>query len=303
MSYTDQHIPDQSGRTVLITGGNAGIGFAAARLFAQRNARVLLGCRDAQKGEAACQTLVREYPRSNIELVSLDLADLSAVRAAAARILEEPRLDILVNNAGVMVPPRTHTSEGFELQFGVNHLGHFALTGLLLPRLLSVAGSRVVTVSSLAHRWRAIDFEDLHAQQSYRAGTRYGMSKLANLLFSFELQRRLRSAGASTQSLACHPGAADTQLFGHVPIWLYRSLHPIARRLLNSATQGALPLLRAATDIDARGGDYFGPSGPFELVRSATRVKASATARNAAVAGRLWDVSVELTGVEPEFNP
>ena len=301
MSYSEKDVPSQAGRTVFITGANTGIGYEAARVLAGRGARVLMGCRTRDKAEQAMQAIRGTVPQADLRFVALDLADLGSVRDAAVQVLAEERLDLLINNAGVMVPPKSQTRDGFELQFGVNHLGHFALTGLLLPELMAEPGARVVTVSSLAHRFGALRFDDLQAQRSYDAGARYGMSKLANLLFTFELHRRLQAAGADLAALACHPGGADTELARHVPQLFYSSIRPFARMVLNSAAEGALPTLRAATDPGAVSGEYYGPAGWFEIARSATKVGTAPQARNHNDAARLWEMSVELTGVEPQF--
>ncbi len=299
MDYSEADVPDLAGRTVFVTGANTGIGYEAARVFAERGARVLLGCRDAAKGEDAAQRIRTAAADAEVGVVTLDLADLASVRTAAEQVLQEERLDLLVNNAGVMVPPRTLTADGFESQFGINHLGHFALTAHLLAKLGERAGSRVVNVASSAHRFGRIDFDDVHAEKSYQAGARYGMSKLANLLFTLELQQRLAAADAGTLAVACHPGGADTELGRHIAPWLTALIQPMARLVLNSAAEGALPTLRAATDATVEGGEYFGPSGWFELARGATRVDTSPAARDSSAARRLWDLSVELTGVDP----
>ncbi len=301
MTYSEGDVPDQSGRTVFITGANTGIGDEAARVLAARGARVLLGCRSAAKAAAAIEGIRTHYAAADLAFVALDLADLGSVRDAAAQVLSEERLDLLINNAGVMVPPKSTTKDGFELQFGVNHLGHFALTGLLLPELMAEPGARIVTVASLAHQFGYMRFDDLQAQRGYNAGARYGMSKLANLLFTFELHRRLQAAKADTAALACHPGGADTELARHIPQVFYQTMRPFARLVLNSAAEGALPTLRAATDAGAASGEYYGPAGWFEIARSARRVGTAPQARNQQDAARLWDISVELTGVEPSF--
>jgi len=297
--YSAQDVPDQSGRTFFVTGANTGIGFEAARVLAQRGARVLLGCRSEEKAQAAIDRISRENSSANLSYVTLDLASLTSVAAAADIVCAEDRLDVLINNAGVMMPPKTLTQDGFESQFGVNHLGHFALTGRLLDKLMAQDHARVVTVSSNAHKFGRIDFADPHAERGYGAGARYGMSKLANLLFTFELQRRLQEAGSSVSALACHPGGADTELGRHFPKAMSAFVQPLARLVINSAAEGALPTLRAATDPQARGGEYYGPAGLFEIARSAVKVVPSLQARSEPDASRLWDLSVELTGVDP----
>jgi NAD(P)-dependent dehydrogenase (short-subunit alcohol dehydrogenase family) len=226
--FTEASVPDQSGRTALVTGANTGIGYEAARVLAGRGARVLLGCRSKVKARAARERIYALHPEAQLELVSLDLGDLQSVREAAAAGMREERLDLLINNAGIVLPPREETADGFESQFGVNHLGHFALTGLLLDKLLATAGSRVVSVSSGAQKFGAIDFDDVNATRSYSRQGRYAMSKLANLLFTFELQRRLAAANVETIAVACHPGSSETEASRNAPTWL-KLLLPLIR--------------------------------------------------------------------------
>jgi NAD(P)-dependent dehydrogenase (short-subunit alcohol dehydrogenase family) len=295
--FNEATVPDQSGRTVLVTGANTGIGYEAARVLAGRGARVLLGCRSTAKARDARERICVLHPKAQVELLSLDLGNLQSVREAADEVLQEARLDLLINNAGIMVPPREETADGFESQFGVNHLGHFALTGLLLDKLLVTPGSRVVNVSSGAHKWGKIEFDDVNAIRSYNRQTRYGMSKLANLLFTFELRRRLAAAGAKTIAVACHPGVSETELSRNMPAWM-KLLAPLFRVLSHPPPQGALPTLRAATDPQVRGGQYYGPAGLFEMSGPPVLVEGNAASQDAQVARRLWDLSVEMTGVE-----
>ena len=297
ISYSATDIPSQQGKTILITGANTGLGLATASLLAGKGARVLLGCRDQHKAGLAMQAIVQEHADADLGFVPLDLGNLASVRQAAELVGEERQLDVLINNAGVMVPPLTLTADGFESQFGINHLGHYALTALLLDKLESSVDGRVVNVASTAHRFGHINFADLQAARGYRAGERYAMSKLANLLFTFELHRRLHDASRATIALACHPGGADTDLARHIPSMIYRFVRPIAQFVINSPEEGALPALRAATDLAARGADYYGPAGWFEVARSATRVQPSLRSRNPADAERLWRLSEELTGI------
>ncbi len=298
-TFTEASVPDQSGRTILITGANTGIGYEAARVLAGKGARVLLGCRSAEKASAARDRIRALHPKAEMELLALDLGSLQSVRDAAAEAAQEERLDLLINNAGIMIPPREETADGFESQFGVNHLGHFALTGLLLAKLRATPRSRVVTVSSTAHKAGKIDFDDVHATRSYSRQGRYSMSKLANLLFTHELQRRLVAAGADTLAVACHPGMSDTELSRHFPSWAM-PIAPLLRLMTQSPAMGALPTLRAATDPEVVGGEYYGPSRRFELVGPPVRVRPNAASRDLEVARRLWDLSIELTGVDPE---
>jgi NAD(P)-dependent dehydrogenase (short-subunit alcohol dehydrogenase family) len=292
-------VPDQSGRTAFVTGSNTGIGWDAARVLAARGARVLLGCRSSDKATSAREKILALHPQADVAAVSLDLGSLASVRAAAEQVAQEARLDLLINNAGIMVPPRELTVDGFESQFGVNHLGHFALTGLLLPKLKDQPAARIVSVSSHAHRAGRIHFDDLNAEKSYSRQGRYGQSKLANLLFTYELQRRLEAAGSPAIAVACHPGGAETELARYYPAAAQAIIFPLFRFMLNTSAEGALPTLRAAADPGVHGGEYFGPEGLGELARGARKVKSTTRSHDTALARRLWDVSVELTGVDP----
>jgi NAD(P)-dependent dehydrogenase (short-subunit alcohol dehydrogenase family) len=300
MGFTADDVPDQSGRTFLVTGANTGIGFETAKVLAARGARVLLGCRSAERAAAAIESIHEALPDADLEFVELDQGDLGSVRAAAERVADEPRLDVLLNNAGIMVPPRELTADGFESQFGVNHLGTFALTGLLLDKLGETSGSRVVVTSSLAHRGGEIFFDDLDASKRYRAQQRYQQSKLANLLFMYELDRRLAGAGSDTIAVACHPGIATTELARNLPsaITLFA---PLLGPLFNSPAAGAWPTLMAATDPKVTGGDYVGPSRRMETAGPARKVGSTSRARDRQLAGRLWDLSIEMTGVDPQI--
>jgi NAD(P)-dependent dehydrogenase (short-subunit alcohol dehydrogenase family) len=289
-------VPDQHGRIAVITGANSGIGLEAARVLAARGAHVVLACRDEGKSRSAADRIAGEVPGAQADTVALDLSSLESVRSAAAEIRSRyPRLDLLVNNAGVMMPPLSRTPDGFELQFGTNHLGHFALTGLVLPSLLAVPGSRVVTVSSNGHKAGRIHFDDLQWEHRYRRMGAYAQSKLANLLFTYELQRRLAAAGDETIAVAAHPGTSDTALVRHMSAFAQ-----VASRLVpnQGAAMGALPTLRAATDPAVAGGDYYGPAGFGEFAGPPRLVRSSSRSRDEAAAARLWAVSQELTGVE-----
>jgi NAD(P)-dependent dehydrogenase (short-subunit alcohol dehydrogenase family) len=280
-------MPDMTGRRVIVTGANSGIGRAAARALADKGARVTLAVRDLEKGRAAAMTM-----RGDTEVRRLDLASLASVREFAAGW--EGELSLLINNAGVMVPPLTRTAEGFELQFGTNHLGHFALTNLLLPHVTG----RVVTVSSSAHRSGAIDFDDLQwERREYKAWRAYGQSKLANLLFTSELQRRLAEAGSPVLATAAHPGYAATNLQFHSGRRLLDIVSRVGNRLIaQDEDGGALPTLYAATAAIA-GDSFAGPSGLMEARGAPKLVDRSDAAKDAAVARRLWQVSEKLTGV------
>ncbi|MFO8074292.1 MAG: oxidoreductase [Polyangia bacterium] len=303
MSWTPEDIPDQRGRVALVTGANSGLGYHTALELARRGARVVLACRDAERGKAALERLREEIPGAEIELELLDLADLGSVRSAAERFFESHgKLDLLINNAGVMALPRRSTADGFEMQFGTNHLGHFALAGLLLPRLAASREARVVTVSSLMHRRGRIRFDDLNWEREYSKWGAYCQSKLANLLFAFELQRRLEASRLPISSLASHPGYADTALQAAGAEMsgsrFEAGFMRLGGRLLGqSAAAGAWPSLRAATDPGARGGEYFGPSRLLETSGPPRRARCSKRALDERDARRLWDLSRELTGV------
>jgi NAD(P)-dependent dehydrogenase (short-subunit alcohol dehydrogenase family) len=307
--WTADNVPDQSGKTCLVTGANSGLGFACAGVLVGRGARVVLACRNSERGRRALDAVRAEHPGSEIELLSLDLANLARIRDAADRFRDaHDRLDILVNNAGLMALPQLRTADGFEMQFGTNHFGHFALTGLLLPALLGTPGSRVVTVSSLMHRRGRIDFDDpFFDRHPYSKWAAYGRSKLANLLFTFELDRRLRRHRARTIALAAHPGYAATELQGKGPRMGGWRMASLLMRLGNasvaqSAAAGAWPLLRAATDPQAQGGEFFGPGGLGESRGPAVRVEAIADARDPGIAERLWTLSEQLTGITFAFD-
>jgi NAD(P)-dependent dehydrogenase (short-subunit alcohol dehydrogenase family) len=295
--WTAADIPDQTGRTVVITGANTGLGFETAAALAGRGARVVLAVRNLEKGKQAAARITAATPGADVELQELDLTSLESVRAAAAHLRSDhDRIDLLINNAGVMYTPKSTTKDGFELQFGTNHLGHFALTGLLLDRLLPVAGSRVVTVSSIGHGIRAaIHFDDLQWERRYSRVGAYGQAKLANLLFTYELQRRLAQRG-TTIAAAAHPGGSNTELMRNLPR-VVAAASSLVEPLMQDAALGALPTLRAATDPAVRGGQYFGPDGFAELRGYPKVVASSAQSHDVEVQRRLWAVSEELTGV------
>jgi NAD(P)-dependent dehydrogenase (short-subunit alcohol dehydrogenase family) len=303
--WTAEDVPDQSGRTAVITGANTGIGFEAAQVLAGRGARVVLAVRNLDKGGHARDTILRTHPGADVALQELDLTSLASVRSAAEALRETyPSIDLLIDNAGVMYPPKQITADGFELQFGTNHLGHFAFTGLLLDRLLPVAGSRVVVVASIAHTIQAdIHFDDLQWERGYNRVAAYGQSKLANLMFAYELQRRLAAAGAdspataATIAVAAHPGISNTELMRHIPGSGLPGVSTLTGLVTNSPEVGALATLRAATDPQVRGGQYYGPSGFRGLVGHPVLVQSSRKSHDTAVAQRLWTVSEELTGV------
>ncbi|MFI6290286.1 oxidoreductase [Nonomuraea sp. NPDC050790] len=301
MGWTAADIGDLSGLTAVVTGANSGIGMIAAGELARRGAATVLACRDVAKGEAAAQRMRKAAPGASIEVRQLDLADLASVRAFAAA--HTTGLDVLVNNAGVMALPYRQTVDGFEMQFGTNHLGHFALTGLLLPRLLERPDPRVVTVSSSLHRSGRINFDDLQSERSYSKWPAYAQSKLANLLFAYELQRR--ATGILT-SVAAHPGYAATNLQAAGPRMEGNPILEFGARIGNilfaqTAERGALPLLYAATERGLAGGSYVGPDGPFGSGGHPTLVDSSPASKDRTVAARLWTASESLTGVHYDF--
>jgi len=296
--WTVADIPDQSGRVIVVTGANSGLGLVTARELARAGATVVLAVRDAPKGERAAQTMSGER-----EVRHLDLSDLSSVGAFVEDFPHE-RVDVLINNAGVMAPPRRTTADGFELQFGTNHLGHFALTGRLLPRLRAASEPRVVTLSSGAHRLGSIHFDDLQGERRYNNWLWYGQSKLANLMFCFELQKRATAAGWDVRSLAAHPGYARTNLQFAGPHWYEQWIMRLTNPLLGqSDAMGALPTLFAATAPAVPGGSFVGPDGFMEQRGHPHIVTAAGKAYDEEAWRRLWEISEELTGVRYELAP
>lgn len=296
--WTVSDIPSQDGRTAVVTGANTGVGLEAAKALAAAGATVLLACRNLDKAGQAAETIKAAAPQANVETLKLDLSSLASVREAATELRDRhPRIDLLINNAGIMYPPFGKTEDGFEQQFGTNHLGHFAFTGLVLPALLAVPGSRVVTVSSQGHRSGRIEFDNLQAQKRYGRHDAYARSKLANLMFTYELQRRLAAAGAGTIALAAHPGLSRTDLIRHTSRLARMQSMSISRFMVQDAAMGALPLLRAAVDPAAAGGDYYGPGGFMELKGYPRKVGSSRRSHAVDVQRRLWTESERLTGV------
>jgi NAD(P)-dependent dehydrogenase (short-subunit alcohol dehydrogenase family) len=299
--WTAADIPDQRGRVAVVTGANSGLGLATARELARAGARVVLATRSTQKGEDAASRIVSTVPGAELDPTVVDLADLDSVRAFAASA--PARVDLLINNAGVMAAPRRVTKQGFESQLATNHLGHFALTGLLLGRLLSAPAPRVVTVSSTLHRRGTMNFDDLQGERKYSPWGAYGQSKLANLMFCFELQRRATEAGTALLSMAAHPGYAATNLqFAATDRFHEKAIGWIGNRVFaQSADMGALPTLYAATVPDLPGGTFVGPGGRSEQRGYPEVVTAAGKAYDEQAWRRLWDISEELTGVHYEF--
>jgi NAD(P)-dependent dehydrogenase (short-subunit alcohol dehydrogenase family) len=294
--WTTANIPDQTGRTAVITGANTGLGYETAAALAAKGASVVLAVRNLDKGKEAARRIEQATPGAQVQLRELDLSSLDSIRAAADELRSNHEsIDLLINNAGVMFTPKSTTKDGFELQFGTNHLGHFALTNLLLDRVLAATGSRIVTVSSQGHRFvRGIHFDDLQADRSYRRVGAYGQAKLANLLFTYELQRRL--TGTNTIAVAAHPGGSKTELTRNLPP-LVAAATRLAEPLFQSADMGALPTLRAATDPGVLGGQYFGPDGFADQGGHPKVVASSVASHDTDAQRRLWAVSEELTSV------
>ncbi len=309
MTWTKEDIPDQTGRIAVVTGANSGLGAITARELAKAGADVVMACRNTSKGDAVAADIRRQAPGSTVEVAELDLADLTSVHSFAEGLGHEG-LDLLVNNAGLMAIPRRETKDGFEMQLGTNHLGHFALTGLLVDRLERTPEPRVVTVSSGAHHMaRGINFDDLQSTKRYFRWTAYSQSKLANLLFAFELERRAQAAGSPLRSMAAHPGYAATNLQTRggggnglltraedAVMWVSNTL------FAQSEEMGALPTLYAATEPDLAGGTYAGPDGLGEQRGHPQLVGTSGAAQDTEAARRLWEVSEELTLVHPTFG-
>jgi NAD(P)-dependent dehydrogenase (short-subunit alcohol dehydrogenase family) len=302
--WTSAQMPDLTGKIVIVTGANSGIGLAAAEELARKGAHLLLAARNEQKNQAALDKIMQDTPQAQVEVYRLDLSDIASVRSfAEAFLARNLSLDMLINNAGVMALPYRQTADGFEMQLGTNHLGHFALTGLLLPRLLAAPAARIVTISSGAHQMGKMDFANLNWENGgYHKWLAYGRSKLANLLFAFELQRRLAQMGARAISVAAHPGLAATNLQYVGPEMeesaLMRNVFMIMNSMFaQSAEMGALPTLYAATAPEVQGGDYIGPGGLLKMRGYPRKVKANDAAYNEADAAKLWQVSEELTGV------
>jgi len=299
--FTADDVPDLSGKTFVVTGANTGLGFEASRVLAAKGGEVVLACRSEDRARAAMARIEEETPGARLDFAELDQADLESVKRAAERLCKREKIDVLVNNAGVMMPPLSRTAQGYELQFGVNHLGTFALTSLLLPKMAQDGGGRIVVTSSIAHRSGEAIWSDPKAQENYSRIQRYYDSKLANALFFVELDRRLRASKSPVMAVGCHPGIASTELgrnFG-----LAKFAMPLVGRVLNSAEQGAWPTLHAATGPEAASGDYYGPSGLREWSGPSGKAWLTRLARDPGAGEWLWTRSIELTGVDPALAP
>ena len=292
-NWTVKNIPDLTGRVAIVTGANSGIGYETAKALAKKGASLVMACRNLDKANSAASEIRLAVKDADLDIIQLDLADLDSVRKFAEFFKDKyGSLDLLINNAGVMIPPFTRTADGFELQFGANHLGHFALTGLLLERLIDTPGARIVNVSSNAHRMgsETIEFDNLNAENGYNASGAYAQSKLANLLFTLELNRRFQDISLDTIAASAHPGWTVTGLQKGL-------LHSISRVFGQQPDMGALPTLRAAVAPDVKRNDYFGPAGLMEMRGYPVLVQSSAASHNTADANKLWQASEELTGV------
>ena len=297
MSFNLAAAPSQQGKIAIVTGANIGLGYETVIGLAKKGAKVIMACRNIQKAETARKEILEKVPGAGLEILQLDLGDLSSVRAFAKAYTDKyDSLDLLINNAGIMIPPFSKTKDGFESQMGVNYFGHFLLTSLLFPLLNKTPESRVVTLSSIAHRNGKIQFDNLHAEQKYSKMGAYGQSKLACLMFAYELQRRIDASGSKVLSLAAHPCVSNTNLGQHMSKWLVAIAMPIFSFFIHSPENAALPTLYAALGTDVNGGEYFGPTGYNEMKGKPGKVQSKPHAHDKEVAKKLWAVSEELTG-------
>jgi NAD(P)-dependent dehydrogenase (short-subunit alcohol dehydrogenase family) len=296
--FNIESLSSQKGRVAVVTGANTGLGFETARGLARTGMKVIMACRNKQKAEEAKQSILSELRTSDPEIMIVDLSQLASVREFAGTFNSRyHRLDLLINNAGIMVPPYAKTVDGFESQMGVNYFSHFLLTGLLFRTIAGTPGSRIISLASNAHRNAQINFDDLNWEKGYSRMKAYGQSKLACLIFAFELQRRIQQAGLKTMSVAAHPGVSITELVRNIPAWLMFIGKPFTSLFTHSPEKGALPALYAALSEDIKGGEYIGPQGPGERTGEPGRAKASELSRDETAGRRLWEVSEKLTGV------
>ncbi len=298
-------IPDMSGKIIIVTGANCGLGFEATRYLALKNAKVIMAVRSLDKGNDSKKTILEEYPKAKLDVMLLDLADLKSVNDFAINFKKKyKKLDVLMNNAGVMMCPYSKTKDGFEMQFGINHLGHFALTGLLLDVLKKTKNSRIVNVSSIAHRFGKMDFSNLMFEKgNYNSIKSYGRSKLANLLFTYELQRKLEKNKLDIIAVAAHPGSSSTNLTRHIETGFFiKHIKPLVMSLYSQTARiGTLPQVRAAVDKNVKGGDYFGPKGFMETKGYPIKVKSNKRSHSLEDAKKLWEISEKLTNVKYTF--
>lgn len=305
IKWTTDNIPDLIGKIIIVTGGNSGLGYEAVSAFANNSAEVILACRSVEKGNAAKSEIEKGHPSGKIIVKELDLMDLSSVISFAADIkLKYTQLDVLLNNAGIMMTPYGLTKDGFERQMGTNHLGHYALTGLLLDLIINTPKSRVINVSSNAHKWGNTDFDNLLFEKGkdYTPTKAYGRSKLSNLLFTYELQKHFQSNNIDSIAVAAHPGASMTNLASHLEgKFLYKLLLPLAGLFTHRPAAGALPEIRASVDAKVKGAEYYGPSGMNEMKGDPVLVQSNKASHNMEDARKLWEASEKLTGVKFEF--
>ncbi len=302
MNWTIENIPNLTGKTVIVTGGNSGLGYESVKAFAGKGAEVILASRSTEKGEEAKKAILRDVPEGNIKVMQLDLGDLESVRTFASAFKQNhQKLDVLLNNAGIMMTPYFTTKDGFEGQLGTNHLGHFALTGLLMDNVLQTKGARIVNVSSGAHKNGTMDFSNLQYEngRDYKPMKAYGRSKLSNLLFTYELQRKLEAADKDAIAVAAHPGVAMTNLARHMEgRFLFKLLIPLFKRMAQDPAMGALPQVRASVDPSVKGGEYYGPDGKREYKGYPVVVPSNDASHNQVDAASLWEESEKLTGVK-----
>jgi len=290
-------IPSQKGRIAIVTGANVGLGYETTLALAKKEVKVIMACRNIEKAEVAKKAILKEVPNAALEIMAIDLSSLASVRSFAVEFSSNYNsLDLLINNAGVMIPPFSSTKDGFELQMGANYFGHFLLTGLLIGQLNKTPESRIVSLSSIAHKSGKIDFDNLNSEKKYARMTAYSQSKLACLMFSFELQRRLEASKSQTISVAAHPGVSNTNLSRHIPKWLELILKPLFMLTIHEPKEAAKPTLLAALGPEVKGGQYFGPKGYREMNGLAGEAFIAGRAKNEQVAKKLWEESERLTG-------
>jgi NAD(P)-dependent dehydrogenase (short-subunit alcohol dehydrogenase family) len=296
MSFTLQNVPSQQGKIAIVTGANAGLGYETVIGLSQKEAKVIMACRNMEKAEKAKSNILDKLPHADLDIMQLDLASLKFIRAFADHFRNKyNKLDLLINNAGVMMPPKSTTKDGFELQFGVNHLGHFLLTALLIELMPDHSDSRIVSLSSIVHKGGEIHFDDLQWENSYDRQDTYSQSKLACLMFGDELDRRLRAAGKEKLSVTAHPGTSPTELSRHLPSWFTALFNAIGPLFRHAPDKGAQPTLKAALDTSVSGGDYYGPQGFREMKGEPGHAKRSEVAKDKKTAKKLWEISETLT--------
>ena len=300
--FTIDSAPSQEGKIAIVTGANTGLGYEVTVGLVMKGARVIMACRNLDRAEKARQKIVKQIPSADLDILELDLNDIKSVRSFAEQFKTQyKQLDILINNAGIFMPPLGHSIDSYEQQFAVNYLGHFLLTGLLFPLMKSTKGSRIVSVSSKAHEWGTIDFENLNAELNYSKMGAYSQSKLACLVFSYELQRRINKAGYDVISVAAHPGGTNTELGRYTPKWIYNPISPLISLMLPSPTKAARSILMAAIDPDVNGGEYFGPKGFYDIIGPPGIVKSKPHAHDETVARKLWEISEKMVHFTYDF--